>query len=351
MGKWFAAHRADWRLAVRITVAVTLAHFLVLVYALPQGYWAVITALLVTTSSVGGSVAVGVDRFIGTIGGVAFVIGILFVMPHESPLDMGLTIVVTVLPLALLAAVKPSFRVAPVTAIIILLAPTPGVSPLHSAVDRVLEILIGSFIGVAVSIMVLPARAHSLVAESAGKTLVLFAELLRAILEKEHGEAETAPLHASIRASVNRVETLTGEAKRERDSHLAVGADPDPLGRTLRRLRGDFVMAGRAVTTPLPPDIAARLKPVIDVIVETSAEFMTSAAAALSNRRDAPSLARTEEAIKGYDTAIADLRREGLLRELSGDQVSRVFTLGFAFDQMRHNFRDLVSRIGEFRKA
>src|SRR5581483_4216853 len=137
---WSAARRGEWRLAVRVTVAGTLTYLLAEAYNLPQGYWAVITAILVTQTSVGGSVAVGVDRFIGTIGGVIYVVGVLMIMPHETTWTMPLVMIVTLLPLALLAAVRATFRVAPVTALIILLAPTRGVGLIESATDRVLEI-------------------------------------------------------------------------------------------------------------------------------------------------------------------------------------------------------------------
>jgi uncharacterized membrane protein YccC len=348
---WLTAHRADLRLAVRVTVAGALAYLLAETYHLPQAYWAVITAILVTQSSVGGSVAIGVDRIIGTIGGVLYVALVILVMPRDTMLHIALAIMVTLFPMALLAAVRAPFRVAPVTAIIILIAPTTGVSPFHSAIDRVLEIVFGTLVGVAVSLLVFPARAHALVAEGAAKTLNLFAGLLTALLENKSGEAETAAIHASIRASVGRVETLAAEAKRERDSRLTAAADPDPIARTLRRLRGDIVMVGRAVTTPMPENILARLTPAMDAVVQAMADFLTSSAAALIARNGPPSQTRVEDAMKLYATAVADLRRDGVLRELSGDQVSRIFTLGFAFDQMRLNFRDLADRVSEFRKT
>lgn len=350
LGQWFAAHRADWRLATRVTVAGALAYLLAETYELPQAYWAVITAILVTQSSVGGSVATGVDRIIGTIGGVLYVVLVIFLMPRDNMVHMAVAITATLLPLALLAAVRVPFRAAPVTAVIILLAPSHG-SLYTSAAERVLEIVFGTVVGVAVSLVVFPARAHSLVAEGAAKTLTLFASALTTLLDKKSGEAETAAIHAAIRSSVGRVETLAAEAKRERDSRLTADADPDPVARTLRRLRGDIVMVGRAVTTPLPEDILARLTPAIDGMVQAVADFLTACAAALVARKGPPGQDRVEEAMKVYSAAVADLRRDGVLRELSGDQVSRIFTLGFALDQMRLNFRDLSDRVAEFKKA
>ena len=48
-----------------------------------------------------------------------------------------------------------------------------------------------------------------------------------------------------------------------------------------------------------------------------------------------------ENAIAGFDAEIAALRAEGLTRNLSGDAIERLFGLGFAFDQLRQDLREL----------
>src|SRR5262245_7847600 len=52
-----------------MTVAGLLAYALAEIFALPQGYWAVFSAIIITQASVGGSVRATADRLIGTIGG------------------------------------------------------------------------------------------------------------------------------------------------------------------------------------------------------------------------------------------------------------------------------------------
>src|ERR1700757_1743763 len=52
-----------------MTVAGLLAYLLAEMFALPQGYWAVFSAIIVIQASVGGSVKATIDRVIGTIGG------------------------------------------------------------------------------------------------------------------------------------------------------------------------------------------------------------------------------------------------------------------------------------------
>ena len=65
-------------------------------------------------------------------------------------------------PLTLVAALRPNYRIAPLTAVIVLL--TPGaqqLGPLGSAFYRIFEITLGSVVGLGVSLVLLPARAQS----------------------------------------------------------------------------------------------------------------------------------------------------------------------------------------------
>ena len=57
-------NRARLLLALRMLVAATLAYALAEAFGLPQGYWAVLTTIIVTQSSVGGS-SEGRDRSTG----------------------------------------------------------------------------------------------------------------------------------------------------------------------------------------------------------------------------------------------------------------------------------------------
>jgi uncharacterized membrane protein YccC len=64
---WAVANAAALRLCLRMTVAGLLAYVLAQLLALPQGYWAVFSAIIVMQASIGGSVKATIDRLIGTI--------------------------------------------------------------------------------------------------------------------------------------------------------------------------------------------------------------------------------------------------------------------------------------------
>ena len=81
---WAATNAAALRLCFRMTVAGLLAYVLAELFALPQGYWAVFSAIIIVQASVGGSIKATTDRLIGTIGGaVAGRGGGVFVASHK----------------------------------------------------------------------------------------------------------------------------------------------------------------------------------------------------------------------------------------------------------------------------
>ena len=60
--RWVSANSAALRLRARMTVAGLLAYLLAELFALPQGYWAVFSAIIIMQASVGGSVKATLDR-------------------------------------------------------------------------------------------------------------------------------------------------------------------------------------------------------------------------------------------------------------------------------------------------
>jgi uncharacterized membrane protein YccC len=176
---WAGANTAALRLCFRMTVAGLLAYLLAEMFALPQGYWAVFSAIIVIQGSVGGSVKATIDRVIGTIGGAVAGGAVGFIVPHQNVFSLGVALIIALVPLTLVAALWPNYRVAPLTAVIVLL--TPGaqqLGPVDSAFYRIVEITLGSFVGLGVSLVLLPARAHGLVISAAARALGLLADLL-----------------------------------------------------------------------------------------------------------------------------------------------------------------------------
>jgi hypothetical protein len=120
------------------------------------------------------------------------------------------------------------------------------------------------------------------------------------------------------------------------------------LLRTLLRLRHDLVMVGRAAAEPLPARFQARLGSLLTRLGEAAGEYLRASGAALKAGREAPALDAVETALDAFAAELAAMRREGLTRDLPTDDVERIFTLGFALEQLRRNFDDLARCVAEF---
>jgi uncharacterized membrane protein YccC len=207
----------------------------------------VFTALIIVQGSVGGTLAAGLDRFIGTLAGA--VLGAAVALTGEFwHVPQVLLLLLAVAPVALLAAIRPSFRIAPVTAAILLLTTPSNASPIISAMDRVVEIALGTIIGVIVSIFVLPSRARRICLERSAEMLNLLAQVLVLHLQPPDPAKldEIERFNQRVRAELAKVEAAAEEARREHLIRVAEGPVPERLVRTLRRLRSDVAFVGRA---------------------------------------------------------------------------------------------------------
>ncbi len=346
------ARQAEMKLALRVTIAGTLAFAITKFFNLPQGYWAAITAVVITQASVGGSLKAALERFLGTLAGAAYGGAVAALIPHGSPLGTGLAIIVSLFPLALLAAVKPSFRVAPVTGLIMLLPPAgQAIGPVAAAIDRVAEITLGNIVGIVVSLFVLPARAHTLMTEAAARVVSLNADLVELhvgeLVAEPKGRGALQTIHPQIRAALKKAEAAAEEAARERKSHLTDAADPEPLIRTLYRVRHDLVMIGRASANPLPAGLLDRLGPSLKTLRDETCALLLGIAKSLRTRTPPPDTANFDDAVHAFVSETETLRSHALSQDLPYGSFGQVFALGFAFEQFRKNVEDLLERAEE----
>jgi uncharacterized membrane protein YccC len=345
-------HRAQLRLCTRVTVAALASFVLAQFLTVPlAGLWAVLTAVVVTQMSLGGSLKATIEYSVGTLGGAIYAGAIAAVIPHNNELSLLAVLALAVAPLALLAAVNPHFRIAPFTAVIVVLGATAThTDPIGSAFYRVLEVALGGATGLVVSFLVLPARAHVLLIQAAADMLDLLARALPELaagFTRPIDAADVRRIQTTIGAAFARVDAVAAEVKRERMTYLEQ-SDPGPLLRTLLRLRHDLIMIGRAAAVPLPDMFQAQLGPLLAYVVDTAADYLHAARTALVARRSSPPLDAMEAALNGYAAAIATARRERPMQDLPGDEVERIFALGFALEQIHQNVIDLARCVSEF---
>jgi uncharacterized membrane protein YccC len=335
----------ELRLCSRITasavVTLMISHLLNLRLAL----WAVLTAVILTQMNVGRSLKATTDYLVGTLGGAIYAGAVGALVPHNSEIALSGALAITLAPIALVAAANARFSAAPFTAVMVFLAPTvTHLGPIASAFERVIEVAVGGFVGLAVSFMVLPTRAYDLAIDSAGRVLNLMGQLLPDLfagLTQSVDAAANLRIQDTIGEAIAHLDDVAVEGRHERMTRLAAEPDQAPLLRTLLRLRHDFVMIGRISVTPLPDAFQPRLGPALARISKTAADYLRAIGTALvAHQRPAPRR-DVETALQSYAAEMAVLRDQSLMRDLPVDAVERMFALGFALEQLRQNFNDL----------
>jgi uncharacterized membrane protein YccC len=351
LGGFLEKRGGELRLALRTTLAGLITFVLAHLLQLPQGYWAVLTSVIIMQGSVGGSLKAGIDRLVGSFAGAIWGVAVTLAIPHHGVPALGLALVVALGPLALVSALKPSFRIAPVTAIIVLLSMSSlQAEPVLYAVDRVLEIGLGCVVGLAVSLLILPGRAHRLLAKSAAAVLRGFAELTEIMLRDLATPLDrpaVLAIHRRLRRAMTRVETLAGEAKHERVNRLSDAPDPEPVLRNLRRLNHDLTAVGRAVMTAMPEQGRLHLTEPVSALRRAIMDFLAAAAEDFATGKPPPALDPVDAALAAFGVAVAAMRQSGALREQSGEVVAQIYGLAFALQQLRENLGDLAERVAE----
>ncbi len=141
--------------AVRIVAACALAYVVTGLLALPEGYWSVITAIVVTQSDLGATLKAGRDRILGTMVGAA-VGAVVIGLDAAGVLTLDELFWLALVPLALLTAMRPNLRLSCVTLVVVVLV--PAASTWHRPIDRVIEILVGSVASIVVSAIIFPRK-------------------------------------------------------------------------------------------------------------------------------------------------------------------------------------------------
>jgi uncharacterized membrane protein YccC len=342
-----------WRFAARMTASGLVAYAVAEILHVPlNGLWVIITAIVVTQMSAGGSLRATLEYIIGTVGGAVYaaIIGVL--IPHAAPLAEAGVLVLVIAPLALLAAFNPNFRVAPFSAVLVLLiAGRFGEGPIESAITRSGEVALGGVIAVLVSLLVFPERAHQMRLNAAVRLLQRLARDLPRLLTGLTGELDPATnsrIQNDIGAAVASFQQITNEARHELLVTLAEQPDPGPLSRTMLRLRHDLIIIGRAGARPLPEPLRARLSVPLTRVGAAASDFLNDSANALNDRIQPPLQDAFEDTLATYTAEVEAVRSEGLTLPLTSNEVEPVFALGFALEQLHQNFFDLQRCVRDY---
>ena len=355
MMAWLQTHHGKLQFGLRMTVAALASYGLGEAIGLAQTYWAVLSSVIVIQGSVGGSVRAGLNRLIGTVGGAFWGAVVAGIIPHQGPAALALALLVAVAPLSIVTAFWTDYRIAPITAIIVLMGTVlQQAAPFSAALERVFEITLGSAVAVAVALFIFPARAHALLARSASDAVADMARIV-SMLEDAHGQGvdREALLKLQLRcsAAIAKADSRVGEAKVERANRLTDGPDPEALSRTLRRLRNDMAMLARALVTPFPEAMRGPFVNELTAVLHALAAWFSRMSETLASGKEAPGLQDVKLEIEGFRGAVAAAEGAWLASATGKEDIQKVFAVLFVLDQVLQNLQDLADRVHELREG
>jgi uncharacterized membrane protein YccC len=129
------------RQTARIVLACALSDGFAHLAGLREGYWALITAIVVTQPALEDTLVASRNRVLGTLIGAAAGFLVLEAVQHGAPLPPLFW--AALLPLAILTAAHQSLRLSCVTLVVVVLIPSTG-APFVRPWDRVFGILLGT---------------------------------------------------------------------------------------------------------------------------------------------------------------------------------------------------------------
>ena len=169
--------------AAKTALAAALCWWLALRFGLHDGYWGSISAIIVLQSNVGSTVNASRDRLLGTMIGAA--LGFSFSLFGSLPWNYILAVLAAIIVCGLLG-LRSSSRLAGVTITIIMLVHKQG-SLWGLAMDRVIEVVLGIIMALAVSTLVFPDRARLRLRDGLAQEFLVLGSLFEAILEGFRG--------------------------------------------------------------------------------------------------------------------------------------------------------------------
>lgn len=169
--------------AAKTALAAALCWWLALRFGLHDGYWGSISAIIVLQSNVGSTVSASRDRLLGTLIGA--LLGFFFSRFGVLPWNYILAVMIAVIICALLG-LRNSSRLAGVTITIVILVQKTG-SHWTIALDRVMEVMLGILVALAVTTLIFPDRARLRLRDGLAQEFLVLGRFFEGILEGFRG--------------------------------------------------------------------------------------------------------------------------------------------------------------------
>jgi uncharacterized membrane protein YccC len=330
---------------IKTGLAGTITYALYTGFNLPQGYWAVFAALVVTQANLGASWKAALYR---TIGSTCGALAAALLMPMLGKGTAGVLIVLFLLAslFGYLTALHPSFSAAGFTAALILVFGGQG-EPWHMAWLRVLYTLLGAMVAFAVGALIWPVRAReglrlkiANILDGAGALYrAVTAAALQGIDNEEQVRQLDRQLHDLRRGITQQMEEARSELAFSRFNQGAWQAFVNTADQVRRRLTAMAEDSSLFVNAGVEP----ALVPSLPTLAERTARSLTSVAEAVRRQGKALEACDLEGAICDLDADLARLRAQRTTAPFALDRMLPFWALVFNLREVAQDLKQLES--------
>lgn len=338
--------------AAKTALAATLCWWLARLLKMHDGYWGSITAIIVLQSNFGSTIKASRDRILGTIIGAGFGFGfsLFWTLPWNY-----LTAVFLAMVLCGLLGFRSSSRLAGVTITVVMLIQSTSHKTL--ALDRVLQVLLGILVAVAVTTLVLPDRARLRLRDGLAQEFLVLGAFFEAVLQGFRGKpaVNLAELRQDALALLRGNGQLLDASRSEPSGGPGWREGLGMLAQFGRSLFDTLVALELAVKDSLEGGYAQQLEPALGTLaadIRTGFHYVAGCIHAWRFHVPPPDL-HLENDIEALEARMAELRPTGIA--FSQAEILRAYAVQLHLKQIARLLRasrvETSSAIGEAQGA
>jgi uncharacterized membrane protein YccC len=335
---------------IKTGIAGTITYAIYAGWNLPQGYWAVFAALVVTQANVGASWKAALYRTIGSTSG-ALAAALLLPLLGTGAVRAGIALFLLASFFAYLTAIHPSFSAAGFTAAMILVF--GGLQePWHVAWLRVLYTVLGAVIAFAVGVLVWPVHAREGLRNKIANVLQGAGELYTAVtaaaLQGVNNEPQIRQidrqLHDLRRGITQQMDEARSELAFARFNAGAYQAFIDQTDQVRRRLTAMAEDSSLYVHAKVQPELLPSLAA---LVARTAPGFSELAEAVQTRRKELQSAEDIERAVHDLDADLARLRLQRATAPFALDRMLPFWSFVFNLREVAQDLRQLRLALAE----
>ena len=333
---------------IKTGLAGIITYAIYIGFHLPQGYWAVFTALVVTQVTLGASWKPALYRTFGSTSG-ALAAMMLFVILGPGTVRVGLMLFVLATLFGFLTVLHPSFSAAGFTAAIVLVLGRIEGTPLHVGWLRVLYTLLGSGVAFAVGALIWPVRAREGLRNKLANILDGAGALYRAITAAALQGIDNEPqvreldrqLHDLRRGITQQMDEARSELSFSRFNEGEYQAFVDEADQVRRRLTAMAEDSSLYMQAQLQPGLV----PSLPKLVEGTAHAFVAIAEAVRKPGEVINSTELDAALSALDADLARLREQRATAPLALDRMLPFWALVFNLREVAQDLNQLASTL------